>query len=123
MPPPISFAEFTRRIEAAADKRKSVRLYRLPNGAPLCWLYGQGACASSPLLALLAGLHGDEISGPLMLLDWLETAPDPLVPAGCRIWLLPLANDQGWDASPRCMAVISTALSCLENALPPYYPP
>jgi len=101
MPPPISFAEYSNRIEVAARLRRGIRLYRLPNGAPLCWLYGQGANARSPILALLAGLHGDEISGPLMLLGWLETAPEPLVPPGCRIWLLPLANDHGWDAEVR----------------------
>jgi predicted deacylase len=100
MPPFIPFTEFTHRFEIAA-RRRGARLYRLPNGAPYCWLYGQGAGALSPTLAMLGGLHGDEVSGPLMLLDWLENAPAPLVPAGCRVYLLPLVNDQGWDAGAR----------------------
>ena len=101
MSPPISFTEFTHRLELAARRRRGARLYYLPNRAPWCWLYGQGVSASSPVLALLGGLHGDEVSGPLMLLDWLETAPEPLLPAGCRVWLLPLVNDQGWEAEAR----------------------
>ena len=101
MSPPISFTEFTHRLELAARRRRGARLYYLPNRAPWCWLYGQGVSASSPVLALLGGLHGDEVSGPLMLLDWLETAPEPLLPAGCCVWLLPLVNDQGWEAEAR----------------------
>lgn|GEM_PF-2219892 len=93
MPPPITFQEYYRAFAAALDGR--ARLTRLPNGA-LTALIGRGGRR----LAVLAGLHGDEIGGPLGLLDWVAQSK-ALLPPGVSLWLLPLANDLGWDAGER----------------------
>lgn len=96
MPPAMTFQEYTTRFEAALAKRPGVRLSRLANGAPVARVGSRG-----PGLAVIAGLHGDETSGPLALLEWVSTAPEPLVPHGVRLWLAPLLNDRGWDLGVR----------------------
>lgn len=50
-----------------------------------------------PLVGVLAGLHGDEISGPLTILDWLRGMDK--VKFDCS--LFPLANNSGWDTNSR----------------------
>jgi predicted deacylase len=92
----MTFQEFSARFESALSGRAGVRLSRLANGAPICRVGSRGPC-----LAVTAGLHGDETSGPLALLEWVSTAPDPLAPPGMRLWLAPLLNNLGWDLGER----------------------
>jgi predicted deacylase len=50
-----------------------------------------------PLVGVLAGLHGDENSGPLTVLEWLRGMDK--VKFDCS--LFPLANNSGWDTNSR----------------------
>ena len=50
-----------------------------------------------PLVGVLAGLHGDENSGPLTILEWLRGMDK--VKFDCS--LFPLANNLGWDTNSR----------------------
>jgi predicted deacylase len=92
----MTFQEYNTRFETAMAKRQGVRLSRLANGALIARLGQRG-----PRLAVIAGLHGDETSGPLALLEWACTAAEPLVPPGVQLWMAPLLNDLGWDAGVR----------------------
>jgi predicted deacylase len=96
MPPSITFQEFTTRFETALAGRPGVRLTRLPNGSPVVRTGSRG-----PRLAVVAGLHGDETSGPLAMLEWARSAQDPLTAPGMQLWLAPLLNNLGWDAGVR----------------------
>jgi len=52
--------------------------------------------------AVVSGLHGDEPSGPLAILRWFEeTPPGSLTPEGQSLWVAPLVNTLGWDATNR----------------------
>jgi len=96
MPPSLTFQEYTYRFESALAGRQGVHLTRLSNGALVARIGWRG-----PRLAVVAGLHGDETSGPLALLEWACSAPEPLVPPGMQVWLAPLLNNLGWDAGVR----------------------
>jgi predicted deacylase len=96
MLPSIAFHEFTAYFESALSGQPEARLTRLPNGAPVAVIGKRG-----PRLAVVAGLHGNETSGPLALLEWARSSRQPLAPAGVQLWLAPLLNDQGWDLGVR----------------------
>ena len=96
MQPPMTFQEYTARFESALAGRPGVRLTRLPNGTPVARIGRRG-----PRLAVVAGLHGNETSGPLALLEWAHTARPPLAPQGVQLWMAPLLNNLGWDAGVR----------------------
>lgn len=50
----------------------------------------------------MSGVHGDERSGPLALLQWLESMAVPgFLENGISIWLAPLINDWGWERCKR----------------------
>lgn len=50
----------------------------------------------------MSGLHGDERSGPLAILNWLEeTSIANPIPNQWQLWLAPLLNDLGWDRGIR----------------------
>jgi predicted deacylase len=91
----LTFQEYTTRFESALSGRQGVRISRLPNGAPVA-IMGRGG----PRLAVVAGLHGDETSGPLALLEW-ASARQPPTPPGMQLWMAPLLNNLGWDAGER----------------------
>jgi predicted deacylase len=96
MPPSITSQEFAIRFESALAGHPGVRQTRLPNGTPLAIIGDRG-----PRLAVVAGLHGNETSGPLALLEWACSTRQPLVPPGMQLWLAPLLNNLGWDAGVR----------------------
>jgi predicted deacylase len=96
MPSSLTFQEYTSRFESALASRGGVRLTHLSNGALVARIGSRG-----PRLAVVAGLHGDETSGPLALLEWACSAKDPLAPPGVQLWLAPLLNNLGWDAGVR----------------------
>lgn len=81
---------------AAAARGHNGDLTQLEHGGSLA-TFGEG-----PRLALMSGLHGDERSGPLAILQWLEeSSGKELVPRGCQLWVAPLVNAHGWDAGVR----------------------
>ncbi len=72
-------------------------------------------------LAMMSGLHGDERSGPIALLRWLEeTATGALVPEGVSLWLVPLVNDDGWDSNRREWKGIDLNRSFLDHVAPAF---
>lgn len=91
----ISFSEYCRRFEMAAAKYKAT-LTTLEHGGSIATL------GSGIRVALMSGLHGDEQSGPLAILEWLEqTNEKKLIPEGYQLWIAPLVNDLGWDHQSR----------------------
>lgn len=81
----------------------------------------------------MSGLHGDEKSGPLAILRWLEESSQAeLVPNGYQLWVAPLVNDQGWDRGERewngqdlnrvfgsnAPSFLSSLMNSLESELP-----
>ncbi len=91
----LNFHEYYLRFEAAALKRNAI-LTRLEHGGSIA-TFGGG-----PRLALMSGLHGDERSGPLAILRWLEESGEAKrIPHGYQLWVTPLVNDKGWDSGIR----------------------
>ncbi len=91
----ISSTEYYRRFEIAAAKYQA-RLTRLEQGGYIATV-GNGT-----RVALMSGLHGDERSGPLAILEWLEqTQEKKLIPDGYQLWIAPLVNSLGWDHQSR----------------------
>ena len=90
----IPFVTYYERFLAAVKKR-GWRYSRLSNGAIIT------QTGSGPRVAILAGLHGDEVSCPLSLLSWVESS-EVIDPAG-ELWICPLVNDIGWDNYTRGM--------------------
>jgi predicted deacylase len=72
-------------------------------------------------LCLMSGVHGDERSGPLALLQWLEQAPPgAIVGQEMTLWIAPLINDKGWDANVREWNGINLNAAFLANATPDF---
>ena len=93
--PRISFANYYRAFRNAT-KRHGGQIMRLTNGSHIFCLERP----DRPRLAFFSGLHGDERSGPLALLEWLAQSPD-LEALDSSLLVLPLLNDAGWDAGTR----------------------
>lgn len=90
-----SFREYYRLFEVAATAHQAT-LMPLEHGGSIAVL-GNGT-----RVALMSGLHGDERSGPLAILRWLDEAGgNRLVPEGYQLWIAPLVNDLGWDNGVR----------------------
>lgn len=77
------FSESTHRLGATESP--------LSNGAAF-YTFGE-----SPKIGILSGVHGDEKSGPLTLLKWVQE----LKKIKTSFWVCPLLNDQGWDKDTR----------------------
>jgi len=93
----LPFKIFQHRFRAAVLRHKG-QLLQVENGA----LIAKWMAENTPQFAFLSGLHGDEVSGPLALLYWLETLPlGTLTSGGKSVWIAPLLNDVGWDANQR----------------------
>lgn len=89
----LSFQEYHIRFRRAVLRQKA-HLTLLSNGGYVAQL-GTGFC-----FAMMSGLHGDEPSGPLAILKWLESLPDNYqFPS--PLWIAPLVNDDGWEKNQR----------------------
>ncbi len=88
----------------------------LTNGGAIYSVGGPG-----PRLALLSGLHGDERSGPLALLEWIEQGElGAFLPPRLALWIAPLLNDAGWDTNERAWKGIDLNRSFTESAAPAF---
>lgn len=91
----LSFDNYYTRFNAAALKH-GMTILQLPHGGCIATLGG------APYLALMSGLHGDERSGPLAILEWLEATPShELMSSHYGLWIAPLINDDGWNKNSR----------------------
>lgn len=109
-----TFQEYYRHFEEQMRQRGCTSFTRLLNGALIARVGADGPC-----LAIIAGVHGDERSGPLALLEWVSSHDAPLIPPGRRLWLLPLLNDEGWDANRREWRGLDLNRSFLSRETPP----
>jgi hypothetical protein len=92
----LDFTAFHERFRAAVRQHGGV-VRPLSNGG-FAGIWNPTA----PRLAVMSGLHGDERSGPIALLQWLEAAlPGSLVSASVPLWLAPLLNAHGWNRRER----------------------
>ena len=70
---PLDPARYVGEIEQAAREGDWTIRYLSPCASSARpWLHRAGATASAPRLYLSAGIHGDEISGPLAVLEMLR---------------------------------------------------
>jgi hypothetical protein len=90
---PLSFQEYFVRFERAALYQKA-HLIQLSNGGCIAQ-FGTGF-----RFAIMSGLHGDEPSGPLAILEWLENLPENYS-FNNHLWIAPLVNDDGWNTNKR----------------------
>jgi predicted deacylase len=112
----LTSASFNLRLRAACE-RHGAHLEVAANGS----LIMQIGRADAVRLAMMSGLHGDERSGPIALLRWLEeTATGALVPEGVSLWLAPLVNDDGWDLIRREWKGIDLNRSFLDLVAPEF---
>jgi hypothetical protein len=91
----LSFSEFHCRVEAAARIHDG-EVHHLSNGATQIQL----GDVNLPTICFLSGLHGDERSGPIALLNILERKTLAL-PKAHGLIIFPLINDIGWDTNRR----------------------
>ena len=89
----LSFKEFNTRFKKAALER-GAKVRTLANGCCVAVFRPRKKFR----LAVMAGLHGDERSGPMALLDWIENAE---IKSDHGLWIAPLINDFGWDNQRR----------------------
>jgi predicted deacylase len=94
--PELSFQEYYRLFRTGLPDKPCTSVRQLAHGGLIARINDCGPC-----LAVISGLHGDERSGPLALLEWACKQDGPLCPEDRRVWLLPLLNDQGWDKNER----------------------
>lgn len=92
-----SFQEYNKLLQSAVLKLDGT-IKILSNGAYIVNIGDK----KGKRLSVISGLHGDEISGPLSILRWLELLSiqkDTI--KGKSIWLAPLINNDGWDKGDR----------------------
>ncbi len=89
----LSFESYYTRFKKACSRHR-LKVTRLSNGS----YTATKLCKRGPRLAIMAGLHGDERSGPMAILKWLEQGK---LPKRCSVWICPLINDHGWDKNTR----------------------
>ena len=94
--PELTFQEYYRLFKTGLQDDPCTSLHQLAHGGLIAQINSRGPC-----LAIISGLHGDERSGPLALLEWACRKDGPLCPEDKQVWLLPLLNDQGWDKQER----------------------
>jgi predicted deacylase len=94
--PELTFHEYYRLFRTGLQHNPCAGLRQLAHGGLIAQINDHGPC-----LAVISGLHGDERSGPLALLEWTCRQDGPLCPSDRRVWLLPLLNDLGWDNKER----------------------
>jgi hypothetical protein len=94
--PELTFQEYYRLFKAGLQDNPCTSLRQLAHGGLIAQVNDCGPC-----LAVISGLHGDERSGPLALLEWACRQKGPFCPNDKRVWVLPLLNDQGWDKNKR----------------------
>jgi predicted deacylase len=109
-----TFQEYYQRFEEQMRRQGCTTFTRLLNGATIAHVGSSGPC-----LAIIAGVHGDERSGPLALLEWVSFHNAPLIPPDRQVWLLPLLNDEGWDANRREWHGLDLNRSFLSQETPP----
>jgi predicted deacylase len=112
----LTFEGFNLRLRAAC-KRHGAHVGVAANGC----LIIQSGQANAVRLSIMSGLHGDERSGPIALLRWLEeTMPGALTPEGVSLWLAPLVNDDGWNSNRREWKGIDLNRSFIDGVAPPF---
>ena len=94
--PELTFQEYYRLFKTGRQEDPCTSLRQLAHGGLIAQINQHGPC-----LAIISGLHGDERSGPLALLEWACRKDGLLCPDDKQVWLLPLLNDQGWDKQER----------------------
>ncbi len=115
--PELTFQEFYRFFKSGLQDHPSTGLRQLAHGGAIAQINDRGPC-----LAIISGLHGDERSGPLALLEWASRKDEPLCPADRQVWLLPLLNDLGWDRNERMWQEVDLNRAFLpgEEKTPPF---
>jgi predicted deacylase len=104
----IKFQDFNQSFVQEA-KRLGLKMDYLSNGAVVARLERN---ISTPTifnkqpktirLALVGGIHGNERSGPFIILDWLrQQKRETLHENPTSLWICPLLNNDGWDADCR----------------------
>jgi predicted deacylase len=112
----LNFHQIQDRLEVAVAAHAGTAR-RLSNGTCVA-RFGD---AAAPRLAVLSGVHGDERSGPLALLSWLEGTPrGALLPSGVSLWTAPLLNDAGWEQNTREWKGINLNAAFLPQGAPPF---
>jgi predicted deacylase len=94
--PELTFDNYYRHFKKVLKDDPCTELRDLENGGLIAQINQSGPC-----LAVMSGLHGDERSGPLALLEWACKQDRLLCPDDRQVWLLPLLNDQGWNLKVR----------------------
>jgi hypothetical protein len=103
-----SFDEYNKLFMIEA-KRLELETDTLSNGALVARLE-RGQTASRLLgrqegcnrLSVVGGMHGDERSGPMIVLNWLKRQdPEKLRKNPISLWICPLFNNDGWDGYRR----------------------
>lgn len=94
--PELTFQEYYLLFKTGLQDDPCIDLRELAHGGLIAQINKSGPC-----LAVISGLHGDERSGPLALLEWACRQDGRLYPDNRRLWLLPLLNDRGWDNKER----------------------
>lgn len=108
--PELTFLEYYRLFKNGLRDDPCINLRQLTHGGLIAQVNDRGPC-----LAVISGLHGDERSGPLALLEWACRQARPLCPSDKRVWLLPLLNDQGWDKQERMWQEVDLNRAFLPN--------
>lgn len=109
----LSFDNYYARFNATALKH-GMTILQLSHGGCIATL------GEAPYFALMSGLHGDERSGPLAILEWLEnTPPQYLISSHHGLWIAPLINDNGWNKNSRLWNDIDLN-RCFTNEAPAF---
>jgi len=92
----MTFQEYYQRFKSGLQNDAYTELRPLAHGGLVAQINQSG-----PRLAVMSGLHGNERSGPMALLEWACQQNKPLCPDDQSLWLLPLLNDDGWNKNER----------------------
>ena len=56
---------------------------------------------NSPRFAVMSGVHGDERSGPLAIVEWVKENKKKIKQGKFEFWFMPLLNIRGWNENKR----------------------
>lgn len=94
----LNFLEFNERFARAALKQRA-RLTKLSNGS---YIAEFGAKTPKKILFILSGVHGEERSGPIALLKFVENSIiKNELKKGTKLIIVPCLNDKGWNTKKR----------------------
>lgn len=114
----VSFKEVATYIRLLGIRRRARHIRQLDNSAPLL-SWGD---VEAPCVFLLGGVHGDEPSGSLALVQLLELVDLTrwCTDNALSLRVLPILNDEGWDTQTRRWRGIDLNRSFLDSPHTPY---